>query len=581
MSFQALHVASTSLRAQQKAMDITSHNIANVNTPGYSRQIASIVTAAPETVGNLDLGRGVNLNNIQRVVDPLIKTAQRENASQFEFWSTLSSGLQTVESTFGSLESTGLASSVDEFFLSWQQLANNPQDVAQKYNVRSKSEALTTQLNRMQEQLGNAQQSLNGDIDQQITVVNLQLDKISALTQQIKVHEAGQQAIVGTANDLRDQRDEEVRKLAKIIPLQEVVTNDGHLLLQTKGGDLLTQDGMVRHLARSSTTGSNGFQSIVTAGTNNPVQGLEEGGTLGGLLALRDQRLQGYTDSLDSFAANLSFATNQVHSSAGGGALGSIVQSGQGGNNPALALNDVSQGVAFAGQVQAGSFSIHVYDAAGDPQLPTSQFTVNVALGASMNDVVTAINDPVLGVTGVTATVDAAGRLNLDAGTNLIGFADDTSNFLAAYEVQSFFHGSTAGNLVLSQEVQNNVDTIHTGRIDATTSLIQGGENSAAIALMALQDQTFSFDASAPLSLHERISVLSQEYGLDVEVAQQQKLYRESEASSLTQQREAISGVNMDEELIAMLKFQRAYEASAKVITTSNQMMDALMGMMR
>ncbi|MDX8383233.1 MAG: flagellar basal body rod C-terminal domain-containing protein, partial [Ghiorsea sp.] len=70
-------------------------------------------------------------------------------------------------------------------------------------------------------------------------------------------------------------------------------------------------------------------------------------------------------------------------------------------------------------------------------------------------------------------------------------------------------------------------------------------------------------------------------YGLDVEVANQQRDYREAEANSLTQQREAISGVNIDEELVAMMKFQRAYEASAKVITTSNQMMDVLMGMMR
>ncbi|MDQ6989876.1 MAG: flagellar hook-associated protein FlgK [Mariprofundaceae bacterium] len=581
MSFQALHVAATSLRAQQKAMDITSHNIANVNTDGYSRQIASIVTASPDSIGTLDFGRGVNLNNIQRVVDPLIKTAQRENASQFEFWDTVASGLQTVESTFGSLESTGLAASVDDFFLSWQQLANNPQDIAQKYNVRTKSEALTTQLNRMQEQLGNAQQSLNGDIDQQIAVVNLQLDKISALTQQIKVHEAGQQAIVGTANDLRDQRDEEVRKLAKIIPLQEVVTNDGHLLLQTKGGDLLTQDGMVRHLARSTSTGSNGFQSIVTAGSNNPVQGLDEGGSLGGLLSLRDERMQGYMTSLDSFAANLAFATNQIHGSAGGGAKTSTVQSALGATNPALALNDTTQGVAFAAQVQAGSFNIHVYDDAGLPQVPTSQFTVTLAAGASMNDVATAINDPILGVTGVNATVDAAGRLNLDAGTNTIAFADDTSNFLAAYEVQAFFHGSTAGNLELNQSIKADVNRIQTGRIDPATSLIQAGENTAAIDIMGLQDFSFSFDGSAPLSLHERISVLSQRYGLDVEVAEQQKLYRSSEASSLAQQREAISGVNIDEELIAMLKFQRAYEASAKVITTSNQMMDALMGMMR
>jgi len=581
MSFVALHVASSSLRSQQKAMDVVSHNIANVNTPGYSRQAPSIVTSSPETMGKLDYGRGVNLNSIQRTIDPMIKGAQRENASQFEFWSTVSSGLTTVESTFGSLESTGLAASVDNFFLSWQQLSNSPQDMAQKYNVRSKSEEMSSQLNRMHEQLAGSQLTLDSDIDQQITAVNIQLDKVGALTKQIRIHEAGQQAVVGTANDLRDQRDEAVRVLSKIIPIQEVVTNDGSMLLQTKGGDLLTQDGMVRHLERSSLQGASGYKSIVTAGTNNPVQGLDQGGKLGGLLALRDERMQGYIDTLNSFAANLAFATNQLHASASGGLKTSASISGQGASNPALALNDVSQGAPFASQVTAGSFSMHVYDAAGVPQLPTSQFTVNVLAGASMNDIAASINDPLTGVTGVTASVDAAGRLNLDAGTNKMGFADDTSNFLAAYEVNSFFHGGTAGNLTLSQDILNNAENIHAGRIDPATSLVQAGQNEAAMDIMKLQDKALAVDGSSPASLHNRIAVLSQQYGLDVEVANQQRDYREAEATSLIQQREAISGVNIDEELIAMMKFQRAYEASAKVISTSNQMMDSLMGMMR
>ena len=246
-----------------------------------------------------------------------------------------------------------------------------------------------------------------------------------------------------------------------------------------------------------------------------------------------------------------------------------------------MPLNDANQGIAFADQVKAGSFSMHVYDAAGVPQVTTSKFTVNLLAGASMNDVAASINDPLTGVTGVTATVDAAGRLNLDAGTNTIGFADDTSNFLAAYEVNAFFHGSTAGNLTLSQQVLDNAGSIQAGRIDPATSLIQAGQNEAAIAMMQLQDTAIGADGSEPTSLHNRIAVLSQRYGLDVELANQQRDYREAEANSLTQQREAISGVNIDEELVAMMKFQRAYEASAKVITTSNQMMDALMGMMR
>jgi len=576
MSFQALNVAASSLRAQQKAIDVVSHNIANVNTAGYSRQTPNIVTATPEKIGGLDYGRGIDLKSISRTVDPLINQSQRENSSQFAFWNQVASGLTTVESSFGSLDSTGLAASVNDYFTSWQQLSNNPQDTAQKYNVLSKSEILINQLNTMRTQLSDGQVALDKNIDQHIVDVNTKLDAIASLTQQITAHEASNQGGTSIANDLRDQRDTTVRDLAAIIPIQEVTTQNGGILIQTKGGDLLSQDGVSRHLTRSNSTGA-GYQSIVIAETSQQVQGLELGGTLGGSIKLRDGYFQGYIDTLDSFASNLVYSTNQIQSNASSPTRLQQVQSGQASNNAALALNDVTQNVPFANQVQAGSFKVHVYDAAGVPTSPTSAFNITLVAGATMNDVATSLN----AVAGITATVDATGFLNINAGSNTVSFADDTSNFLAAYEINSFFHGSTAGNLAISQQVQNDVTTIGAGYTDPVTSILQLGDNQAAADVMKLQDVALSVDGSSPASLHARVASLSSRYGLDIGTANQQKSYRQAEATSLIQQRDAISGVNIDEELIAMMKFQRAYEASAKIISTNNQMLDSLMGILQ
>ena len=576
MSFQALNIAASSLRSQQKAMDVVSHNIANVNTAGYSRQTANLATATPESIGGLDFGRGINIQSIGRAVAPLINSAQRENTSQFAFWNQVASGLATIENNFGSLDNTGLAAAVNDFFLSWQQLSNNPQDTAQKYNVRNKTETLIQQLSNMYAQLHDRQVKLDQSISQQINDANLKLDNIASLNQQIKAHEAGRQGNSSIANDLRDQRDTAIRELAKIIPVQQVDTQDGGILLQTKGGDLLVQDNVARHLARS-TTSTSGYQGIIIAGSNQQVQGLDTGGSLGGTIKLRDEYYQKYVDALNSFASNLAFATNQVHSNAASPTRLSNIQSGQGASNPALALNDVGQQVPFADKVQPGSFNVHVYDSAGKPLLPISKTTITLTATTTMNDVAASFN----AITGVTATVDSNGRLNIDAGANTIAFADDTSNFLAAYEIGSFFHGATAGNLALSQPVQNDVTTIGTGYVDATTSLLQVGDQRAAAAIMQLQDSAISVDGTTPASLHDRIANLSSQYGLDVGLARQQKDYRSAEATSLIQQREAVSGVNVDEELIAMMKFQRAYEAAAKVISTNNQMLDSLMGMLR
>ncbi|MDX8387692.1 MAG: flagellar hook-associated protein FlgK [Ghiorsea sp.] len=575
MSFAALNIASTSLRAQQKAIDVVSHNMANVNTAGYSRQTPQMATASPVNIGNLSFGRGINLNNIQRVVDPMISSAQRENASQFEYWTAVTTGLTTIESTFGSLDNTGLAASVDDYFLAWQQLSNNPQDIAQKNNVLNKSESLTTQLNNMHSQLYNAQQSLDKDVDQQIAAVNLKIDEISALSNQIKATEAAQNGTSSSANDIRDQRDEAIRQLAKIIPIQQVTTGDGSILIQTMGGDMLTHDGIGRHLVRSNIADTSGYLGVAVEGTNNNIQGLETGGALGGLMALRDGHFQNYIDTLDSFSANLAYSTNQVHSSAGGGTRSSVVQSGQGAFG---ALNAPTQSSPFASKVQAGTFSIHVYDAAGIPTAPTSDYPITIDPTGTMADVAASINTA-LGAG--SASVDGpTGQLIINAGANTVAFSNDTSNFLAAYEVNSFFHGSTSGGLSVSQAIKTTPATINTGTITPITSIVYTGDNSAAIQIMNLQDQAISTDGSVASSLHNRISGLSAQYGLDVGIANQQTSYRESEASSLTQQREAISGVNVDEELISMMKFQRAYEASAKVISTSNQMMDSLMGIL-
>ncbi|MDX8397116.1 MAG: flagellar basal body protein, partial [Mariprofundaceae bacterium] len=140
MIFGSLNIASSALKAQQRAMDVVSHNIANVNTAGYSRQAADLVTLSPEQRGQLDFGRGVNVSNIGRSVDPVIDKALLRNGPQQAFWTNIQSGLNSIESTFGSLQSTGLSAAMDNFFSAAQQMANAPQDLAQKLNMRNKSE---------------------------------------------------------------------------------------------------------------------------------------------------------------------------------------------------------------------------------------------------------------------------------------------------------------------------------------------------------------------------------------------------------------------------------------------------------
>ncbi|MDQ6953695.1 MAG: flagellar hook-associated protein FlgK [Mariprofundaceae bacterium] len=579
MISSALNLAAGSLKIQQKAMDVVANNMANVNTPGYSRQSSQMSSAIPIQQGGLNFGRGVQLSNISRTVDPIINQAMLKNNGQQGYWQNLQTGLSSIETTFGSLQSTGLSAAIDDFFAATQQMANAPQDVAQKINVSSKSVALATRLSDMSRQLTSAQTQSDAKITQDITSVNNLLDQVGALNTQILKTEGASQGVLGAANDLRDQRDQAIRDISKFMPIQQVKVNNGGVLLQSMGGDLLVQDNVVNHLGRSTTLAANGFQDVVIVNTQQTVTGITQSGTIGGSIALRDDRLGGYLTKLDSIAVNLAFGINQANASGVGSTQASLVTSGQGALNQALPVNDVAQKNPFSAQmIVPGSFTIHAYDSAGAPLTPLSQVTIPVTATSTMASIATAISGSGL---GVTASVDVGGRLVMNAGVNKMGFANDTSNFLAAYQINNIFQGTNAASLQVSAAVQADAGLIATGKIDPTTSFIQTGDNQAALQMMRLQNAAVSFDGSNSVSLSARTSTLSTIYGNDVALATQQTSFHTAEASSLMQQRQALSGVNVDEELVNMIKYQRSYEASAKIIQTSNQMLSTLMGLIR
>ena len=576
MIFDSLNIAASSLKAQQTAMDVVAHNIANANTPGYSRQVADITTIAPQQVGAISLGRGVDVTSVRRISDPIIHNAMLNNSSQQGYWSTLNTGLNTVGNIFGNLQNTGLASALDNFFLSWQQLANNPQDSAQKSNVRATSQTLISNLGNMNQQLVDAQNSTNAQIDTQIQQANQLLDNIASLSTQINSHESGLQGASGAANDLRDQRDQAIRALSALLPVQQVNDPNGGLLIQTTGGDMLTQNGTARHLARGTAAAAGGFASLVITQTGQTVN-IGQNGSIGGLINLRDNKLGAYAQQIDSISANLAFSVNQLHASANAGTASTSMTSGQAADS-ALTLNNPTQPATFANQIVSGSFKIHVYDATG-AATPVGGSAINITAGVTtMADVITSLN----AVPGVSAGLDAANHLNITAtGGSSFALSDDTSNMLAAYEINNFFTGSSAATLNLSTSIQANASAINTGRVDPVTSAMSSADNSTAIGILQLQNTAMSFDGTTNASLHTRSTSVSTQYGNDVSTSLQQQQYRTAEADALTAQRQALSGVNTDEELVSMIKLQRAYQASAKIITTTNTMMDSLLGLIR
>ena len=579
--FGSLDIGASSLLAQQRAMDVIAQNIANANTPGYSRQETILVSKQPQQAGVLNLGRGVKVGNIRRVVDAILTRAQLANSSQNARAQTLQQGLASVQSTFGALGAPGLTSTLDAFFTSLQALANTPADAIVRADTLSKAQSLVTQVTDMRQQLSDRRIAADQELAPLLTKANTLLTQIADLNGRIGRAEAGRTA--SQANDLRDQRDAKVTELSKLIGVHQVASNSG-LLLQTPGGDMLVQGTSARQLKVAA--GSSGFNQIVFADNNLPASGLTQGGQIGGLITLRDGPLTNYIKQLDSLAANLAFGINQKHVNGTGTSTVSSYTSGQAAadsSGTATAVN-LDTNVPFASKIQTGTFNIYVLNANGTAVNTPPGTAISVTAGTTkLADIAAAINL----VNGVSASV-SNGKLTINGGTRRIVLGGDTSNFLAAYEINSFFHsGATAADFTVSSAIAADAGRIASGvatppnPTNPSSPLVAASDNTVALGLLGLRDQAFSIDGTAAASPIARASTLVSTFGLDVAAANQQASFRTAEANALSSQRQSTSGVNVDAELVNMIRFQRTYEASAKLIQVSNQMLDSLLGLIQ
>ena len=580
MISDALNIAANALAAQQQAIDVISQNVSNVNTPGYSRQTPEMAALSPTVINGLSIGNGATVDNIQRAANPILNQAIAGNDSQVAYWQAMQQGLSGLNAAFGSIGGTTLSSSLDSFFQAFQTLANNTQNAgtaASQQAVVTSAQGLATQITGMSQQLVNQQSANFQQIPTMLDSVNSLLDKIASLNANI----ANQYATsTSPPSTLLDQRDAAINQLSKLIPVQQVSTStasSGSIMLQTPGGDMLVSGDTAQHLALG--TGSTATNiNIVDQGTSIPVTGLDQGGQLGCTAELTG-KIDGYLKQLNSLAGNLAFSVNQLQASGTGTSAVSSYTAGQAAADPAGASTAVNldTNIPFASQIATGSFKVYVLDASGNP-VNAGGTTINVTAGTTT---LANIASQISAVSGISSANVANGKLTINGGTNHVVFGADSSNFLAAYEVNGFFHGSTAANLSVASAVQADPGRVATTAIDPATSTVPAGGNSVAQAIYALSQSAVSIDGSTAASFSTRASSLAGGFGQDTSGAQQQLSAQQAVGTSLSNQWQSISGVNLDQEMVSMLQFQQAYQASAKLISTTSTMLDTLMGVMK
>lgn len=298
----SLAIALSGLASEQGALEATSNNVANVNTPGYSRQVPVLVASDPIVEDPLTFGTGVTLQSIQSVRDPVLESQiQQETQTQGQL-SALVSALSQTQTNFSS---TGgdIGSAISQFFDSVNQLSTSPADLSLRQNVLTAAGNIATEFNVAFNNLTAQRTSLDQGVEQTVGQINQLTAEIAQLNGQISnVENAGQ-----SAGTFVDQRNQLINQLSSLVDVS-VIPSGNSLILTTANGTALV-DG--QHSFQLSTRpDAAGVQHIFSQGSD--ITSSIVSGQLGGMLAARDQQIPAIQTQLDTLAAGLANAVNNV-----------------------------------------------------------------------------------------------------------------------------------------------------------------------------------------------------------------------------------------------------------------------------
>jgi flagellar hook-associated protein 1 FlgK len=295
-----LNVSVQSLMASTQAMDVTTTNIANANTPGYARRTVDFEESAP--LGN-DGSTGVDVAAIQSMRDTVLDLSIDHATSQQNMSNTVASSLSAVQTQFSDTASGSIGSSLDSFFSSLQQLSTNPSDSSLRTSVLTTAGNLAFSFQSTASALTQAQQQSDQAVVQATGNANSLLQQIAATNAQVNAA----QSLGQSDNSFQDQLSNQLTQLSAIIDFKTVNSSDG-LTLTTADGAPLVVGGKAYALTNSVT--SSGFNDVYAGGAD--ITGDIQSGTLGGDIQTRDQTLATMNTQLDQLAFQFAKAVNNV-----------------------------------------------------------------------------------------------------------------------------------------------------------------------------------------------------------------------------------------------------------------------------
>lgn len=295
----SLLIATQALDVDQGAMDVTANNIANVNTPNYSREVPDFAEQTPVEVGNLTFGTGVTLEQIQSVRDQVLTLQIAEQTAQQNGAQTELNALQQIQALFAN-SNQGIGADITAFFNSISQLSTDPTNAASREAVITAAQNLAVAFNQTSQSLTSNQLSLNQSVSQTVDQINT----LTAQIAQINVQIGQMQQLGQDPGGLEDQENQLISQLSQLTSVSETETPQGLTLTTGNGTPLVVANQSYALTVQDNPT--DGMEDVFSQGQD--ITTTIQGGILGGTIQARDQDIPTLLSALNSLASN--FATN-------------------------------------------------------------------------------------------------------------------------------------------------------------------------------------------------------------------------------------------------------------------------------
>ena len=625
-----LSTSVSGLLAFQRALDVTSNNVANAATPGYARETINLGEQPGQATPNGFIGSGVAVQSVTRSYDELLAGQVRSSQSGYSSWNTFATQAAQIDNMLSD-SSTGITASLQGFVNSLQTMAGSPSSTAQRQVVLSQAQALAQQMQNYNSQLSTYSSSIEQTLGSSVGQINSLSGSIASLNTQIAsdIASTGQ-----TPNDLMDQRDSMVDQLSQLVTVSTATQSDGSMNVYIGTGQALVTGGAAQSLtviANPNNATEHDIGIVSGGGTTTDITQTINGGSLGGLLAVRSQVLDPTINQLGQFSVGLATIVNQAQASgmdltgatgqpmfAVGGVTSNAATTNTGTATLAIArgslsaltpdnyqlkmtggawqLTDVTTGknVAMTGAGTSGSpfvaagMSIVVNGTGNNGDT----FSMSPTAGATAGLSVLLTSPAQIAAASAIQTVAGAGNTGTGAvsgsavsdptqwpgGNYTITFTGSSAykvtNGLGATVATATYTAGTPISFLGAQVTLTGApatnDTFTVGPNNPSNS----GDNSNAFATIdALSAASLN---GGTTSLTGVANNLVGQVGVVTQQAQANASAQQAVNQSANDTRNNLSGVNLDEEAAKMVQYQQAYQACAQMIQVSGTMFNSL-----